>query len=225
MNKKTLALLALLLSPCAFAQLEEIVVTGSRVEEGTSMPGTFLRKTGDFLLLQVSVVNDTREEKARKDEIYATLRTALAAARRDGAIELSVIEDGLVIPLKVDSATVRLRAAGRPDTEATTISVKTRIPANNADGAALISKLKDFVTSLKVTGRTELDADGDVEISVVGPNNYRDEIIALAAADANKVSRSLGNDYKVLVQDSIVPCALYASGCWSSRYTSPIATR
>jgi hypothetical protein len=203
MNKKTLALLVLvLLSPCAFAQLEEIVVTGSRVDEGTSMPGTFLRKTGDFLLLQVSVVNDTREEKARKDEIYATLRTALAAARRDGAIELSVIEDGgLVIPLKVDSATVRLRPAGRPDTEATTISVKTRIPASNADGAALISKLKDFVTSLKVSGRTELDADGDVEISVVGPNNYRDEIVALAAADANKVSRSLGNDYKVLVQD------------------------
>jgi hypothetical protein len=186
-----------------FAQdVEEVVVTGSRVEEGTAMPGTFLRKKGDFLLLQVSVTNDTRDAKTRKEEIYATLRTALTAARRDGSIELSVIdENGLVIPLRVDSATVPLRPGGRPDTDATAISVKTRIPASGADGQALISKLKDFVSGLKVTGRTQLDAHGDVEISVVGPHGYRDEIIALFAADANKTSRALGADYKVVVEN------------------------
>ncbi len=204
MRRISLALALLMVGGThAFAQeVEEVVVTGSRVEEGTAMPGTFLRKKGDFLLLQVSVTNDTRDAKARKEEIYATLRTALTAARRDGSIELSVIdENGLVIPLKVDSATVPLRAGGRPDTDATTISVKTRIPATGADGQALISRLKDFVSGLKVTGRTQLDAYGDVEISVVGPNGYRDEIIALFAADANKTSRALGLDYKVVVQN------------------------
>src|SRR5262245_2171881 len=51
-------------SHAGFAQgLEEVVVTASR-DEGAGLPGTFLRKTGDFLLLQVNVRNDTREAAA-----------------------------------------------------------------------------------------------------------------------------------------------------------------
>ncbi len=181
--------------------LEEIVVTGQRAEEGDRMSGTFLRKTGDFLLLQVDVRNDTREAEARKEEIYATLRSALAAANRDGTIELSVIdENDLVIPLRVDSATVALRTGDRPDTSATRISVKTPIQKNGANGQALISKLKDFVAGIKETGRTTLHANGGVDISVVNPHGYRDEIIALYAADAKKVTSALGDDYKVVTR-------------------------
>lgn len=194
-----IALSLFALSATAQDSVEEIVVTGMRASGESEMPGTFLRKTGDFLLLQVAVTNDTREEKARKEEIYATLRTALAAANRDPAIELSVIdENGLVIPLKVDSATVVLRPGGRPDTSATRISVKTKIPPQGANGQALISKLKDFVTNIKVTGRTTLDVDGDVDISIVAPHQYRDEIIELYAADAKKITTALGEDYKVV---------------------------
>jgi hypothetical protein len=189
------------LTAAANAQVEEVVVTGARSDEGASMPGTFLRKTGDFLLLQVDVRNDTREADPRKEEIYATLRTALAAANRDGTIELSVIdENDLVIPLKVDSATVVLRPGDRPDTSTTRISVKTAIPKTGANGQALISKLKDFVAGIKETGRTELYPDGDVDISVVNPHGYRDEIIALYAADAKKVTSALGDDYKVVTR-------------------------
>ena len=107
-----LLLIACLLSVshASFGQgLEEVIVTAQRSEGDGGLPGTFLRKTGDFLLLQVNVRNDTREAAARKDEIYATLRNALANANRDGTIELSVIDESeLVIPLKVDSATVVL---------------------------------------------------------------------------------------------------------------------
>ena len=139
-----------------FAQgVEEVIVTGSRSDEG-GLPGTFLRKTGDFLLLQVNVRNDTREAAARKEEIYATLRNALANANRDGTIELSVIDESdLVIALKVDSATVVLSPGDRPDTSITRISVKTRIPPAGANGQALISKLKDFTAGVKEVGRTK----------------------------------------------------------------------
>lgn len=179
--------------------VEEVVVTGARTEEGATMPGTFLRKTGDYLLLQVNVTNDTREAPARKDEIYATLRTALAAANRDGSIEISMIdENDLVIALKVDSATVVLRNGDRPDTSATRISVKTKIPQQGANGQALISKLKDFVSGIKVTGRTKLDPDGNVDISIVAPHRYRAEIIALFAQDAKNITAALGEDYKIV---------------------------
>lgn len=98
-------------------------------------------------------------------------------------------EDDLVIALKVDSATVVLRNGDRPDTGATRISVKTKIPQQGANGQALISKLKDFVAGIKVTGRTKLDPDGDVDISIVAPHRYRAEIIALFAQDAKNIYR------------------------------------
>lgn len=179
--------------------VEEVVVTGARTEEGATMPGTFLRKTGDYLLLQVNVTNDTREAQARKDEIYATLRTAQAAANKDGSIEISIIdENDLVIALKVDSATVVLRNGDRADTSATRISVKTKIPQQGANGQALISKLKDFVSGIKVTGRTKLDPDGSVDISIVAPHRYRAEIITLFAQDAKNITAALGEDYKIV---------------------------
>jgi hypothetical protein len=186
-------------APAWSQNVDEIIVTAARRDDGASMPGTFLRKTGDFILLQVEVRNDTREADARKQEIYGTLRTALAAAKRDGSIELSVIdEDDLVIPLRVDSATVVLLPGDRPDTSVTRISVKTRIPAGGANGQALISKLKDFVAGIKEEGRTKLTPAGNVDISIVSPHSYRDEIIALYAADAKKVTAALGEDYKVV---------------------------
>jgi hypothetical protein len=184
-------------SACLGQGQEEIIVTGSRTDEG-GLPGTFLRKTGDFLLLQVIVRNDTREAAARKEEIYATLRNALANANRDGSIELSVIdESGLVIPLKVDSATVVLSPGDRPDTSIARISVKTRIPTA-VNGQALISKLKDFTAGVKEVGRTRLEASGSVDISIVAPHRYREEIIALYAADAKKVAAALGDDYRIV---------------------------
>lgn len=192
----------LVLSSVSLAQdLQEIVVTGSRADNDERMPGTFLRRTGDFLLLQVDITNDTREPAARKEEIYSTLRTALTAAKRAGDIELSVIdEDEMVFPLKVDSATVALRQGDRPDTSATRISVKTPIPKTDANGQQLISKLKDFVAGVKGAGRTTLSADGEVVISIVAPHGYRDEIIALYAADAKKVAGALGDEYKVVTE-------------------------
>ncbi len=199
---KSLAALALagLFASAAYAQsgVEEIVVTARSAEE--ARPGTYLRRTGDFILLNVHVVNDTREKEGRKREIYETLRGALASARKDGSIELSVIDAGMVIPLRVDSATVTLADGARPDTSVTTISVKTRIPAKAADGQALISKLKDFVSVIKPVGRTQLEPDGDVDISIVGPEQYRAEIVARFAEDTRKVTAALGAEYRVVVQ-------------------------
>jgi hypothetical protein len=177
--------------------VEEIVVTAARA--GEARPGTSLRKTGDYILLRVHVTNDTREEDGRKREIYETLRGALSSARRDGSIELSVVDDELVIPLRADSASVLLSPGSRPDTSTTVISVKTRIPAKGADGQALISKLKDFVAAIKPVGRTQLEPDGAIDISIVGPDQYRDEIVRLAAEDARKATAALGTDYRVVV--------------------------
>ena len=202
MNKKTmLALICALFATGAWAQdLEEVVVTGMRNEAG-AIPGTSLRRPGDFILLTVLVSNDSRDEKTRKDEIYATLRSMLAAAARDKSIELSVIGDNnLVLPLKLDSATLQLVKGKRPDTSETTISVKTRIPQSVGNSSALVAKLRDFATGTKPVGRTIVDGDGDFEVSIVNPAQYRDKVIELFAADVKKVTAALGPDYKVVAR-------------------------
>jgi hypothetical protein len=180
------------------AQLEEIVVTGSRVDAG---PGVFLRRHADFLLLEVRVTNDTREEDGREDEIYRTLRNALTAADRQKDIQISVVsDDGLVYPLKPENYRIDLSPGTRPDTSTATISMKTPVPAAGADGQALVNKLREFVTELPVTGRTELDPVGDVQISVVDPHQYRGAIIELVAGDVRSVTTALGGEYRVVVE-------------------------
>jgi hypothetical protein len=181
-------------------QAEEIVVTAMRRAE-TAVPGTMLRRTGDFALLRVEVTNDTREAAGRRTEIFDTLRAALAAAKRDGGIELSTVSDGgTVLPLKVDAASVPLESAGRPDTSRTAITVKTKISSGEVNGPAIVAKLRSFIASIKPVGRTQLDAADDVEISIVNPNQYRDAVIELFAADVRKVTGALGDQYRVVVR-------------------------
>ena len=192
--------LVLLGAGSAFGQdMEEVVVTGMRSEG--AVPGTSLKRPGDFLLLSVEVSNDSRDAKTRDTEIKETLRAMLAAAGRDKSIELSVIGDNnLVLPLRLDSGTLSLVNGKRPDTSQTSINVKTRIPAIIGNSSTLVAKLRDFVKGIKPVGRTIVDGNGDFEISLVKPAQYRDEVIGLFAADVKKVTAALGPDYKVVVR-------------------------
>ena len=109
-------------------------------------------------------------------------------------------DNNLVLPLKLDSATLSLVGGQRPDTSITTISVKTRIPATVGNSSALVAKLRDFAKGIKPVGRTIVEEDGDFEISIVNPAQYRDRVIELFAADVKKVTASLGPDYKVVAR-------------------------
>jgi hypothetical protein len=192
--------------------LEEVVVTGS-LSDGPRIPGTSLKRPGDFILLQVAMTNDSRDADLRKKEIYDTLRAVIAAAERDRSIELSVIGDNnLVLPLRLDSATLVLGRDKLPDTSTTTISVKTRIPSTVGNSSALVAKLKDFVSGIKPVGRTLIDKDGDLEISIVNPTQYRDRVIELFAADVRKVTSALGQDYKVIARGIDAPIQWVRAG-------------
>jgi hypothetical protein len=200
--KTRLAVVALVLMTARMAaaqDAQEIMVTGVRSAE-VAVPGTSLKRPGDFLLLTVEVSNDSRDQKTRREEVEATLRAMLAGATRDKSIELSVIGDnGLVLPLKLDSATLKLVNGKRPDTSEATISVKTRIPTQPGNSSALVAKLRDFANNIKPVGRTIIDDDGEFEISIVNPTQYRDRVIELMAADVKKVTAALGPDYKVVL--------------------------
>lgn len=197
-----LVLIGVLTAQTAWAQLEDaIVVTGSRVDVRDDMPGAVLKRNGDFLLLPVRVVNDSRLKDQRHDEIYKTLRKLLESAKRNGQIEIGVIVDERFIrPLTTNDYKITLvENQERPDTSRATIRVSLPLKQSSDPGKQIV-KLRSFVEEAPVTGRTELTAEDNVEVSILHPGQYREDIIRLVAEDIKRVTGSLGADYRIRLQ-------------------------
>lgn len=195
-----LILIVVFVAGAARAQVEDtIVVTGSRIAE--EIPGTFLVRKGDYLLLPVRVVNDSRVKEQRHDEIYKTLRKLLTSAKRQGNIEIGVIVDEQFIrPLTAENYRIDLAEnEKRPDTSRATIRVSAPLK-QSADPAKLIAELGSFVRNASVVGRTELIPEEEVDVSILNPDQYRDRIIGLAGQDVKRVISELGENYRVHVK-------------------------
>ena len=191
-------LLALAIPGAPAQELEEVVVTASL--SGSNVPGMHLRRPADNLLLRVRIMNDSREEAQREDEIHRTLLAAIAAAERNRNIELSSVTDGgFVIPLTDANYQVDLTDGGRPDTSQAWFRAKSAVPPATDDGEALVIELKRFISRLEMVGRTEVFVDSDVEVSIVNPGQYREQAIRLFADDVRTVTSALGDDYRVIV--------------------------
>ena len=182
----------------AWAQLDEVIVTATRSE--SSVPGVFLEKRGDFLLLEISIENDSREISTRLKEIDDTVKGIISAADRDPSIELSIIgENSFVRPLSQENYRSGIQGGSRPDTSIAYLKVKTAIPDQVADSYKLATKLSDFVDSLDEVGRTEIDTEDEISVSVVNPYAYRGELMALITSEINAISGQLGPDYRAII--------------------------
>jgi hypothetical protein len=62
------------------------------------------------------------------------------------------------------------------------------------------SKLREFPASLKPAGRSAVDLQGYIEVSIVNPGQYRAQVIKLYADDAKLVTSSLSADYRVVTR-------------------------
>jgi hypothetical protein len=180
----------------------EVIVTGIRREADDfdeSRPAVGLRRTADFAVLSVTVSGDTRDADKRRDEIYAMIKSALDAAARN-QVELATSDDGIVFPLTLANyRDLGLRSGNRPDTGEVTILVKTRL-GSGTDGAGALQRIERFVKAVPAVGRAEMKATGDLTLSVVAPDQYREAILDLVAADARRVSGKLGAGYGVEIK-------------------------
>lgn len=184
------------------AMVEEIVVTGSRMVEwdADDIPAVQLFRRADNLIASVQVVNDTREDAARRGELIQTLRAMarLAAGRAD--IDLSIETDGVLVPLTEDMvSTLTLGSDGmRSDTSVATLVVKTPITATDTLDAAS-GRLEAFVEGIPTTGRSLVNISDDWQLSIVDPPQYRMAILGLIAEDAQRASTTFGARYSVQV--------------------------
>ncbi|WP_300539028.1 TonB-dependent receptor [Sphingosinicella sp.] len=192
--------MAMLISSGASAQsgaaLEEVVVTAMRRDADNydeRIPAIGLRRIADYAVQQVYVAGDTREADQRRSEIYAMIKGAIELATGRGGIELATGEM-VVEPLTLTNyRNLPLQNDGRPDSERTSFLIKTRL--SGVDAKAALERIHNFIKSVPTVGRAELKPQGELTLSVVGPDQYRGQIIDLVAADARQTAAKLGQDY------------------------------
>lgn len=204
MRRKTIALALLLLPAPAVAQDaqdvggSEIVVTAARrAIDGYDdhVPLVGLRRRADFALLEVTVTGDTRDPAKRHEEMYAMIRGAIQLAGQRG-IQLAT-GDTVVEPLTLANyEDLSFTKDSRPDAERVSFLVKTPL-AGGIDAKAAVARMDAFIKSVPAVGRALIEASDDLTLSVVKPDQYHDQIVALVAADAGATAAKFGTDYAV----------------------------
>jgi hypothetical protein len=189
-------------APLAMPQnnLGEIVVTGSRVsgDDYSGIPAITLDKRADFLVQQIRLTNDTRAADARRKELYQTIRDLLTDASKKPGMALGY-GDEFLIPITPENYEIPLQSVGqRPDTSWTELYVKVAL-APSDDVSKSLSALSAFISKASVTGRTEIQPQDDVALSIVNPERYRFEIIAQISADAKKLQDAVGAQCRVSI--------------------------
>jgi hypothetical protein len=194
-------------------QNAEVVVTGSRVDQedySRDMPAVGLRRTADFLVQQVTIRGDTRDQKQRRQEIHEMLARAIALASKHG-VELA-FGDYILTPLT--AATVDdlvIKNDTRPDSERVDFLVKAPL-AGKESGTAAEQRISDYVEAVPEVGRAQMDESGDATLSVVGPDSYRGQIADKVADDARAMAARMGEGYAVKVEGLNMPVQWARSG-------------
>ncbi|MCW3847774.1 TonB-dependent receptor [Sphingomonas sp. LB-2] len=189
----------------AFAQDQEIVVTGSRIrgngyyDSSAPAPSMALRRTADFAVQTVTVTGDTRDPDKRREEIYALIKGAIDLAGKYGVqlatgdvvVEQLTLANYRNLPLAKDD--------DREDTESTSFLIKVPLTPGT-DAKAALDRFAKFIAAVPSVGRAEIKASEDLSLSVVNPEQYREPIIGLIAASANAAAAKFGPGYGVTVE-------------------------
>ena len=190
----------------ASAQTETVVVTAERrsvsgvplEDVAGDAPHLYLLKRADHVITRVNVTCDTRDAKQRRSELKETLRAMIQKAAGTGSISLSV-GDRVITDLTESGFDDLITMDSRPDTSSATVIIKTKVSANDTLNSA-IARVTQFISSTPMSGRTEIVRTGEWDLTIVGPEQYRDAIIGLIVSDAKHTADMFGPANGVAVE-------------------------
>lgn len=138
---------------------QEVVVTGSRVEQddyARDMPAVGLRRPADFLVQEVAIRGDTRDQVERRKEIRAMLADAIRRSERAG-VELAFGDYVLTRLTAANAEEITLASDNRPDSERVVFLVKAKLGGTQT-GEAAEKQIARFIDSVPEVGRAQMDA-------------------------------------------------------------------
>lgn len=179
----------------------EVIVSAMRRDANdysADMPAVGLRRTADFAIQEVTIAGDTRDAGQRADEIYAMLANAIAGASRAG-VQLAYGDRVVQAVTLKNYRDLSLERDSRPDSQRLKFLVKAPL-TDGTEAASAQARINAFVKSVKPVGRALMEANGDLTLSVVAPDQYRGAIADAIAMDARTLSARFGPDYAVEVE-------------------------
>lgn len=181
------------------AALEEIVVSGSRIDvDYYEMPAVTVTKKADFLVQNIRLINDSRSPDVRKTEIIETIGNLIQRSKSTKGMALSYGE-GFLEPINLDDESLQL-LEDRQRIDTSYVDIYAKVALNQEQSSkAQIADLRDFITGVKKAGRTEILPLGDIGLSIVGPEQYRYEIIEKIATENAKVSQAMNGNCDVTI--------------------------
>ena len=190
----TLCLLTLFLQNTYADYIEEVVVTGSRISDAGPIVFT---TQGDFLLQEISLVNDSLEVDERKNDVKKTFLNLLAMAKKNDKVQISRGESRLY---KVNSVSDFDLLYGDQNRKGSlNLILKVNLKERDED-TELESIFDNFTHSVELAGRTQVFDYGDEEISIVNPRQYRKKLISEISKDIKHITKSLGPEYRVILE-------------------------
>jgi hypothetical protein len=182
-----------------------------------------LKRLADSAVRSIEIVSDSRDEDMRKSEVQAMLLAAIDRAKRDGLFlvtgEFELVEvtranwkdqfPGLAE--KADSEDEdddeeedyddedednKPKPGFEDDGSTTTVRLKLKTKLDGSIDNAQ-QKISRFAKSVPVTGRSQIAQKGGLALTIVKPEQYRDEIYKLIAAGAKHAAEFYGPEYSV----------------------------
>ena len=193
-------LLTVCLSETIYASgMDEIVITGSRLSDDYEvMPAVTIKRKADYLVQRIRLINDSRSPALRKTEIIQTIDNILKASKNIKGIELSY-GDGFLVPVNLNDNSLQLiEDRKRVDTSHVDIFVKVALN-EKISPKKQIAELRAFIARTKLVSRTEIEALGDIGLSIVGPEQYRYEILQNITTENNKIKNIVGGSCEITV--------------------------
>jgi hypothetical protein len=178
--------------------LGEIIVTAQRSSGeyySDERPVVGLRRQADSAVQPVSFTSDSRDEAMRKQEIRAMLLAAIERADASG-IQLVTGDFELVAVTRENYRDLTFEGAGRPDTSRIDVMIKAKL-AGSAGSAQ--DRIDRFIKAVPPSGRALLEKRGRLTLTIINPDQYREEIVKLVAENAKRNASFFGPDYGVEV--------------------------
>lgn len=176
----------------------EVVVTAQRasadyLSDEQTVVG--LRRTADSAIQPVQFTSDSRDEDMRKREIHAMLEAAIR--RADGAgVELVTGEFELTKLTLANFKDLVFGRGQRPDTSEIELYVKASLAGSVGSAQG---RIDNFIKAVPPNGRALLEKNGEITLTIINPDQYRDAIVKLVAEDARSRATIFGPEYAVQV--------------------------
>lgn len=178
-----------------------------------SPPVIGLKRQADSAVRNIEIMSDSREESMRKREVQAMLLDAIDRAKQGGfSLVTGQLELVEITRENWQDQFPELAGKAKPDEDGedyddnedqqayeddggtTTIRLKVKTKLDGSINNAQ-QKISGFIKSVPATGRSLIEQQGGLQLTIKNPDQYRDEIYKRIAEGAKHAASFYGPEY------------------------------